>query len=101
MMFLKLENMCSPVIISFLFINAHLIVNIIKDKLYHGLKTYILGIFSILFLNMLCSYQYYKTAWVMFLIPVFLFIILNIMLIFIYKRSQVMNDTIKKHLEKP
>ena len=98
MMFLRLENMCTPVILSFLIGIARFIVNLINKNVLSGFKILGSSFVFTLFLNVLCSYNYYKTAWVFFLIPIFIFIILNILLITIYKRSEKMNDTVKNYL---
>ena len=91
-MFMKLDNMCTPVVLTFLIITAQLIINLMKTKIMLGIKTFISGLLFTFLLSVLCSYNYTKTAWVIFLIPIFLFIILNILLITIYNRSQEMKD---------
>ena len=86
--FFSLDNMCFPVIVNFLIITAQFIVYIIEEKYIHGLKSYAFGLVYTLFLHLMCMLGYKTFAWTIFLIPLFLFIVLNILLVVVHYRSE-------------
>ena len=88
MNFLSLDNICFPVILNFLIVTAQFIVFIIEQKYTQGAKAYLFGIIYTIILNLICISGYKTIAWVIFLIPLFLFIVLNILLVVVHSRSE-------------
>jgi len=88
MNFLSLDNICFPVILNFLIVTAQFIVFIIEKKYTQGAKAYLFGIIYTIILNLICMSGYKTIAWVIFLIPLFLFIVLNILLVVVHSRSE-------------
>ena len=86
--FLSLDNMCFPVVMNFLIITAQFIVYIIEEKYTHGMKAYLFGLIYTTILHLICLSGYKSVAWVIFLIPIFLFIVLNILLVVVHSRSE-------------
>ena len=85
--FLSLDNMCFPVVMNFLIITAQFIVYIIEEKYTHGMKAYLFGLIYTTILHLICLSGYKSVAWVIFLIPIFLFIVLNILVV-VHSRSE-------------
>ncbi len=92
--FFSLDNMCFPVIMNFLIITAQYIVYILEEKYTHGFKSYLFGLIYTLLLHLLCMFGYKTVAWTIFLIPLFLFIVLNILLVVVHYRSE---DLLQEH----
>ena len=86
--FLSLDNMCFPVVMNFLIITAQFIVYVIEEKYTHGTKAYLFGLIYTMILHLICMSGYKSVAWVIFLIPIFLFIVLNILLVVVHSRSE-------------
>ena len=86
--FLSLDNMCFPVIMNFLIITAQFIVYIVEEKYTQGAKAYLFGLIYTMILNLICISGYKSVAWVIFLLPLFLFIVLNILLVVVHFRSE-------------
>ena len=59
-----------------------------EEKYTHGAKAYLFGLIYTMILNLICMSGYKSVAWVIFLIPIFLFIVLNILLVVVHSRSE-------------
>ena len=89
---MNIENLCLPVILNILLVIAYLIVNLINRNWSTSIKNFITGLIFTSILQLLCVYKYIKLAWVIFLIPLFIFIILNVILVTIFKKYQTILD---------